>query len=185
MQPSVLADIKNRMSKSIDALIHELSGLRTGRASVALFDGVKVDYYGASTPLSQMATISAPEPRLITIQPWDLSQLQAIEKAILASELGLTPSNDGKIIRVAIPQLTEERRREIVKVAKKYAEESKVSIRNIRREANDTVNRLEKDKEISQDENKKAHGEIQELTDKFTKKVDEILQAKEAEIMEV
>ncbi len=185
MLSSVLADTKNRMSKSTDALVHELSGIRSGRASAALFDGIKVDYYGSTTPLSQMATISTPEPRLITIQPWDISQLQAIEKAILTSDLGLTPSNDGKIIRVAIPQLTEERRRELVKVAKKYSEECKVSIRNIRREANDSVNRLEKDKEISQDENKKAHGEIQEITDKFTKKVDEILQRKEAEIMEV
>jgi len=133
MPSSVLADIKDRMSKSTDALTHELSGIRTGRASATLFDAIKVDYYGTSTPLSQMATISVPEPRLITIQPWDISQLQAIEKAILTSDLGLTPSNDGKIIRVAIPQLTEERRKELVKLAKKYSEESKVSIRNIRR----------------------------------------------------
>ena len=185
MPSSVLADIKDRMSKSTDALTHELSGIRTGRASATLFDAIKVDYYGTSTPLSQMATISVPEPRLITIQPWDISQLQAIEKAILTSDLGLTPSNDGKIIRVAIPQLTEERRKELVKLAKKYSEESKVSIRNIRREANERVNKLEKDKKISQDENKKIHVEIQEITDKFTKKVDEILERKEAEIMEV
>ncbi len=179
-------EIKERMELALDALGHEFTALRTGRASVAIFDNIRVDYYGTATPLSQVATLNAPEPRLITISPWDVTQIGAIEKAITSSSvLGLTPSNDGKIIRINIPQLTEERRKELVKVAHKFAEECRVSIRNIRRDSNARVKALEKKKEISQDDEKRAYDEIQSLTDTYIKKVDEALAKKEAEIMEV
>ncbi len=178
-------EIKEKMERAISALGHEFSSLRTGRASVAIFDTVMVDYYGTPTPLNQVATLSAPEPRLIIIQPWDVSQIRAIEKAITSSVLGLTPSNDGKIIRINIPQLTEERRRELVKVAHNFAEECRVSIRNIRREFNDKAKKLEKNKEISQDEHKKVCEDIQSVTDNYIKKVEEALSRKEAEIMEI
>ncbi|MFQ5480110.1 MAG: ribosome recycling factor [Thermodesulfobacteriota bacterium] len=174
------------MELALSALGHEFTALRTGRASVAIFDNVKVDYYGTATPLSQVATLNAPEPRLITISPWDISQIPAIEKAIISSSvLGLNPSNDGKIIRINIPQLTEERRKELVKVAHGFGEECRISIRNIRRDANDKVKKLEKNKEISKDDEKRAYDEIQSLTDVYIKKVDEALSRKEAEIMEV
>jgi len=179
-------EIKERMEKALSALGHEFTALRTGRASVAIFDNIRVDYYGTATPLSQVATLNTPEPRLITISPWDITQIGAIEKAILASSaLGLTPSNDGRMIRINVPQLTEERRKEIVKVAHKFAEECKVSIRNIRRDSNLNVKKLEKNKEISQDDEKRAYEEIQSLTDAYIKKVEEALARKEAEIMEV
>jgi len=179
-------EIKERMEQALTALGHEFTALRTGRASIAIFDNVKVDYYGTPTPLSQVATLNAPEPRLITISPWDVTQIAAIEKAITSSSiLGLNPSNDGKIIRINIPQLTEERRKELVKVAHKFGEECRVSIRNIRRDSNDKVKKLEKKKEISQDDEKRAYEEIQSLTDAYIKKVDEALSRKEAEIMEV
>jgi len=178
-------EMTGKMDKALEALGHEFASLRTGRASVAIFDTVMVDYYGTPTPINQVATLSAPEPRLITIQPWDVSQINAIEKAILSSVLGLTPSNDGKIIRINIPQLTEERRRELVKVAHRFAEECRVSIRNIRREFNERFKKLEKNGEISQDEHKRACEEIQSVTDSYIKKVDEALTKKEAEIMEV
>jgi len=180
-----MKEIKEKMELSLAALGHEFSSLRTGRASVAIFDTVMVDYYGAPTPLNQVATLSAPEPRLITIAPWDVSQIRAIEKAITNSVLGLTPSNDGKVIRINIPQLTEERRKELVKVAHNFAEEGRVSIRNIRREFNEKARKLEKDKEISQDEHKRLCVDIQSVTDTYIKKVEEALTRKEAEIMEI
>jgi ribosome recycling factor len=173
------------MEKAVEALVRELGSLRTGRASLAILDSIRVDYYGNPTPLDQVATLSVPEPRLIVIQPWDVSQIQAIEKAVLASDIGLNPSNDGKLIRIAVPQLTEERRKEIVKVAKRYAEDSKVSIRNVRRDFNEDVKKREKNKDLSQDELKKALDDIQEATDSAIKRVDSILVKKEAEIMEV
>ncbi|MFQ5427866.1 MAG: ribosome recycling factor [Thermodesulfobacteriota bacterium] len=174
------------MELALTALGNEFSALRTGRASVAIFDNVMVDYYGTQTPIGQVATLNAPEPRLITIAPWDVTQIGAIEKAILSSSvLGLTPSNDGKIIRINIPQLTEERRKELVKVAHRFGEECKVSIRNIRRDSNEKVKKLEKNKEISQDDEKRAYEEIQALTDTYIKKVDEALSRKESEIMEI
>jgi len=178
-------DMTEKMDKALTALAQEFSSLRTGRASVAIFEGVMVDYYGTPTPINQVATLNAPEPRLITIQPWDVSQINAIEKAILSSMLGLTPSNDGKIIRINIPQLTEERRKELVKVAHKFAEECRVAVRNIRREFNERARKQEKNKEISQDELKKTIEEIQSVTDSYIKKIDEALARKEAEIMEV
>lgn len=178
-------EIKEKMDKALTALGHEFSSLRTGRASVAIFDTVMVDYYGTPTPLNQVATLSAPEPRQIIVQPWDVSQIRAIEKAITSCVLGLTPSNDGKIIRINIPQLTEERRKELVKVAHTFGEECRVSIRNIRREFNDKAKKLEKDKEISQDEHKKICEDIQSVTDDYIKKVEEALSRKETEIMEI
>jgi ribosome recycling factor len=181
----IAADIKKRMGKSIETLAHDLSALRTGRASIAILDGVNVDYYGTPTPLKQIASLSAPESRLITVQPWDISQTHAIEKAIMASDLGLTPTSDGKVIRINIPQLTEERRKELVKVARRYAEECKVSVRNIRRDANEELKRLEKDKLMTQDEHKKSQHEVQEITDRHIARIDEVLAQKEAEIMEV
>jgi len=180
-----MQEIRTKMDLALKALNHEFSSLRTGRASIAIFDTVMVDYYGSPTPLNQVATLSAPEPRQIVIQPWDVSQIRAIEKAITSSVLGLTPSNDGKIIRVNIPQLTEERRKELVKVAHKFGEECRVSIRNIRREFNDKAKKLEKNKEISQDDLKKICEEIQSLTDNYIKSVEVAFLKKEAEIMEV
>ena len=180
-----MVKVKEKMEKAIEALRHELDTLRTGRASVAMLDGVRVDYYGTPTPLNQLASLSVPESRTIVIQPWDVTQVQVIEKAILTSDLGLTPSNDGKVIRINIPQLTEERRKELVKVSGKYAEECKVSIRNARRDAIDEVKKKEKDKDIGQDDRKRAEEEVQKVTDSEIKRVDEIVEAKEAEIMEV
>lgn len=184
MIQNIYSDTNKKMEGSITILQKELGGIRTGRASLALLDGIKVDYYGNPTPLNQVATLSVPESRLITIQPWDISATSSIEKAILASDLGLTPNNDGKIIRISIPPLTEERRKQLVKVVKKVSEECKVAIRNVRREGMEHLKVLEKDKKISQDDHKKANDEIQKITDKFIKKVDEIIAKKEKEILE-
>ncbi len=173
------------MDKAVNALNSEFHKLRTGRATVNIFDGIKVDYYGSLTPINQMANLGVPESRLIVIQPFDATQLQAIEKAIIASDLGLSPSNDGQVIRISIPQLTEDRRKELVKVAKKYAEECRVAVRNARRDANDDLKDLEKEKMLSQDELKKAQHETQDLTDREVKRVDEVLVDKEKEIMEI
>jgi ribosome recycling factor len=162
-----------------------LQKVRTGRASIGILDGIMVDYYGTMTPLKQLATLAVPEPRLITIQPWDKGAIAPIEKAIMKSELGLTPANDGKIIRVPIPPLNEERRRDLVKMVKKTAEEYRVEIRNHRRDANAMLKDLEKDKEISQDQQKFAQDKVQELTDEHIRKIDSILADKEKEIMEV
>lgn len=185
MVDTVLKDLKDKMDRSIDALHREIAKLRTGRASISMLDGIRVDYYGTMTPLNQLATMSVPESRLITIQPWDGGALSLIEKAIMNSDLGLTPTNDGKLIRISIPQLTEERRKEIVKTAKKIAEGSKIAARNNRRDANEEIKKLEKDKTISQDDLKKTQAKIQEITDTYIAKIDDILKHKEKEILEV
>jgi ribosome recycling factor len=182
---SVIKEAKAKMERSIESYQGELAKLRTGRATVTIFEDVKADYYGTATPIAQMANISAPEPRLINIQPFDISQLGAIEKAIIESDLGLTPSNDGKLIRISIPSLTEERRKDLVKVAKKYSEECRVSIRNSRRDANDLLKEMEKEKLITQDDLKKGQTDIQTLTGKEIARVDEVLSAKETEVMEI
>ncbi len=184
MLDDVYEELKKRMNKSLVALEREFKRIRTGRASTSLLDGIRVDYYGTPTPLNQLASLSTPEARLILIQPWDPQVLGDIEKAILKSELGLNPMNDGKVLRIAIPPLTEERRRELVKVVKKMAEEAKVALRSIRRDSNDFVKDLKKEKEISEDESFKALDEIQKITGDFVKQVDEMSEAKEKEILE-
>jgi ribosome recycling factor len=185
MIDDVKADAENRMKKTIDAFKRELVGIRTGRASPALVEPLKVDYYGAPTPLQQIAAVSAPEARLLVIKPFDQSSLSAIEKAILKSDLGLTPMNDGKLIRLPIPQLTEERRRDLTKVVHKHAEEAHVAVRNVRRDAVNDLEEMEKEKMISEDQEFKGKEMLQELTDKFIAQVDQIAKTKEAEIMEV
>ncbi|MEK6581878.1 MAG: ribosome recycling factor [Nitrospirota bacterium] len=174
-----------KMDSAVEALKKEFSAIRTGRASLALLDGIKVDYYGTPTPLQQLASLSIPESRQIAIQPWEQKIISEIEKAIMKSDLGLTPSNDGKVIRINIPALTEERRKQLVKVAKKNAEDSKIAVRNIRRDTNEEIKKLEKEKHLSEDNTKKSLDEIQKLTDAYIKKIDEILMHKEKEIMEV
>ncbi|GAB6091356.1 ribosome recycling factor [Spirochaeta dissipatitropha] len=178
-------DAESRMKKSVKALQDEFAAIRTGRASTALFDKITVDYYGSPTPLSQVATISTPEARLVVIQPWDKTSLPDIEKAIQKSELSLNPNNDGKVIRINIPPLTEERRKEIVKAAKQTAEQAKVAVRNIRRDENDKLKQQQKDGEISEDEEKRLQDEIQKLTDQYTKEIGQILDEKEKEILEI
>jgi ribosome recycling factor len=185
MLKDVLKDARERMDKAVESLHADLRAIRTGRASPALVERLTVDYYGAPTPLNQMAGISAPEPRMLMIRPWDRSTLGTIEKAILKSDLGLTPTNDGQVIRLIIPQLTEERRRELNKQVAKRVEEARVAVRNIRRDANDILRDFEKEKVIDEDEMHEGRDEVQELTDKYIKQVDEIGKAKEAEIMEV
>ncbi len=185
MLNDVKDEMKQKMEKGIESLRRELSKVRTGRASTGMLDGISVDYFGTMTPIVQMATLSIPESRMITIQPWDVSAIDSIEKAILKSDLGLTPNNDGKLIRLSIPMLTEERRREMVKKAKKIAEDGKVSIRSSRRDANDMLKDLEKEKEISEDEHKRAHDEVQKITDEYIAKIDSIIKTKEADIMEI
>jgi ribosome recycling factor len=185
MEEQILKDIEAKMEKTLSSLKTDLNKVRTGRASLSLFDDIRVDYYGTQTPLSQVATLSVPEPRLITIQPWDTSVTAEIEKAILKSELGLTPSSDGKIIRLPIPRLTEERRKELVKVIKKMAEATKVALRNIRREANEQLKGLEKNKKIPQDQLHQMMEKVQTSTDKYIEKVDAALAVKEKEILEI
>lgn len=182
---TVYDEAKRKMDKALEVFKAELSRLRTGRASAAMLEDVMIDYYGSPMPVNQVGTVSVPESRLLTIQPWDVSQISAIEKAILVSDLGLTPMNDGKTIRIQIPPLNEERRKELVKVGKKYTEEAKVAIRNLRRDANEEIKKLEKEKAISQDELKKAQEHVQTITDKEIKTIDEMLSKKEKEIMEV
>ncbi|MCX8070052.1 MAG: ribosome recycling factor [Thermodesulfovibrionales bacterium] len=174
-----------RMKLVLESLKKDYASIRTGRASLALLDGIMVDYYGTKTPLNQVASLGIPDPRQITIQPWESKIMSEIEKAILKSDLGLMPTNDGKIIRINIPHLTEERRKELVKVAKKRLEEAKVAIRNIRRDINEEIKKEEKEKKISEDDAKKLLDEIQKLTDSYIEKSDEILKHKENEIMEV
>lgn len=174
-----------RMLSAIEALKKEFGSVRTGRATLALLDGISVDYYGTSTPVQQLASLSIPESRQIAIQPWEQRIIPAIEKAILKSDLGLTPINDGKMIRINIPVLTEERRKQLVKIVRKRSEEAKVAVRNIRRDSNDELKKLEKENHLSEDEVKKEQEEIQKITDSFIKKVDEVLEHKEKEIMEV
>ncbi len=181
----VLEEGRESMQKAIEALKRELGRVRTGRASLSLLDGVKVDYYGVPTPLNQVASLSVPESRMIVIQPWDNNMLGEIEKAINKSDLGVNPTNDGKQIRLVMPRPTEERRRELVKVVKKMGETSKVGIRACRRDCIDMLKTMEKDKEITEDENKKGQDEVQKLTDEFVGKVDEIVELKEQEVMEI
>jgi ribosome recycling factor len=176
---------KSRMEKVLSDLQHEMAGIRTGRASVSLFDHVKVDYYGTPTPLNQLATLHVPEPSLITVQPWDVSQIGLIEKAIRSSDLGLNPNNDGKLVRVPIPPLTEERRKELVKHLHGVTEDHRVAVRNIRRDANEAVKKLLKDKLISEDEERRALDEVQKLTDGSTQKLDQASKTKEKEILEL
>jgi len=173
-----------RMKKSIASLKDEFNTIRTGRASASLFDKIRVDYYGDKSPLSQVATISIPEARLVVIQPWDKGLISEIEKALQKSDLGLNPSNDGKVIRIAIPPLTEERRKELVKHAKAQAEQSRVAIRNIRRDGNDELKKMEKDGELTEDGLKTVEEELQKATDKFIQEINKILEEKEKEIME-
>lgn len=182
---TTLLDAEERMGKALSALNRDFSKLRTGRAAASLVEGIKADYYGAMTPLGQMALIAVPDSRTLTIQPWDKGGMQAIEKAVLKSDLGLTPINDGKIIRIEIPPLTEERRKELVKVAKKYCEETKIAVRNVRRDANDSLKKMEKDKKISEDDLKKTVDEVQKLTDRFVGDADKRCAAKEKEIMDI
>lgn len=182
---SILLDAEDRMDKAMAALDRDFGKLRTGRAGTALVDGIKVDYYGTPTPISQLASVAVPDSRTVTIQPWDKGSFAGVEKAILKSDLGLTPVNDGKIIRISIPPLTEERRKDLVKVSRKYTEEAKVAVRNVRRDANDQLKKLEKDKAISEDELKKASDDVQKLTDKYVAEADKRCQGKEKEIMDI
>lgn len=176
---------EDKMKKAVTSFQRELSTLRAGRASPALVEKLEVEYYGVPTPLNQIAGISAPEPRLLVIQPWDKNSIGDIEKAILKSDLGLNPNNDGNVIRLNFPQLTEERRKELVKFVRKKAEDSRVAIRNLRREANDTLKAQEKESEISEDEKKRSQDKIQKLTDKYIEEIEEVMNQKEKEIMEV
>ena len=185
MVEDVITDVEDRMKKSITALQKEFGAIRTGRANPSIFDGVRVNVYDSMMPLNQLATISCPEPRLVVIQPWDRNNLGAIEKAILKSDLSLNPNNDGNLIRIQIPDLTEERRKEYVKLAKQKAEECRVSIRNIRRDANDMIKDLEKQKEISEDESKAAVAKVQKITDRFTDEVQKLTDNKEKEISHI
>lgn len=181
----VQASAKTRMEKAIADFQHEMASIRTGRASVNLLDGIRVDYYGTPTPLNQVGTLHVPEPSMITVQPWDISMIGAIEKAIRASDLGLNPSNDGKIIRVPIPPLTEERRKELVKKLHHMAEDHRVAMRNIRRDANEALKKLLKDKLISEDDERRALDEVQKLTDANIAKLDQMAKLKEKEILEI
>src|SRR4030095_9526925 len=182
MQP-VYKDVETKMTGALDSLGREFAAVRTGRASANLLDGIRVDYYGTPTPVNQMASISVPDARTLVIQPWETSQLKAIEKAIIASDLGLTPVNDGKIVRLALPSPTEERRKQLAKSVHKIAEESRVVVRNLRREANDRLKAMAKDKKVSEDEERRSHDQIQKTTDRFIAKVDELLKKKEQEIL--
>jgi len=185
----MLQELRNktneRMQNAIDALKKEFIGIRTGRASTGLLDGIVVNYYGTMTPLQQLASLNIPESRQIAIQPWEQKIIPEIEKAIMKSDLGLTPMNDGKLIRINIPGLTEERRKQLFKIVKKRSEDSKIAVRNIRRDSNEELKKLEKEKHISEDDVKKEHDEVQKITDFYIKKVDELLEHKEKEIMEV
>jgi ribosome recycling factor len=185
MLEEVYEEVERKMERSIEALRKDLSRIRTGRASLALLDGISVDYYGTATALNQMATLAVPESRLITIQPWDKTQIGPIEKAIQRSDLGLTPTNDGTLIRLSIPPLTADRRKDLVKQVKKVGEESKIALRNIRRDGNDTLKSLEKDKLVSEDDWRRGQDQVQKITDRYIAQIDEILQSKEHEVMEV
>ena len=179
------ADAEQRMGKAVDALKRELSTVRTGRANPALLEHLRVDYYGTPTPLQQLATVMVPEARMLTIQPWDKGSMEAIEKAIQRSDLGLTPSNDGEIIRLVIPQLTEDRRKELVRVVHKKVEDARVAIRNVRRDAHEMLRDLQREKEISEDDEKRAQERLQKITDRFVAKADATGEEKEQELLEV
>jgi ribosome recycling factor len=180
---TLLKDLETRMTAAIDALGREFATVRTGRASAALLDGLRVDYYGTPTPVNQMASISVPDARTLVIQPWEASQLKAVEKAIIASDLGITPVNDGKLLRLMMPTPTEERRKQLVKTVHKMAEEARVAVRNVRREANDRLKAMAKDKKVSEDDERRGHDQIQKATDKHIARVDELLKKKEQEIL--
>ncbi len=180
-----LADAKRRMDKSIEATHHEFNSIRTGRASPALLDRITIDYYGTPTPLKSLASISAPEARLLVVQPFDPGAIKSIERAIQESDLGLTPSNDGKVVRLPIPALTEERRKDLVKVVRRVAEDGKVAIRNVRRDVMQHLKELVVNGEVGDDEERRAEGQVQKITDEHTKSIDDLLKVKEAEIMEV
>ena len=183
MKAEIIKEMQRKMDRALEVLGQDFARIRTGRASVALLEGIKVDAYGTAMPISQVASLAAPEPRLLTVQPWDTGLMSDLEKAILRSDLGLTPSNDGKIIRIPIPPLTTERRKELVKSTKKMTEESKVALRNLRRDANEQLKELKKDKQISEDEIFKAQEEVQKATDDYIKKLDALAAEKEKEIM--
>lgn len=185
MSDAVFKDCETKMANAVDAVKREFSRLRIGKATPALLDGVMVDAYGSQTPLNQVGTVGAPEARLLVVQPWDKSLIGAIEKAIRSSDLGLNPSSDGSVVRVPIPALTEERRKELVKVAKTYAEDGRVAIRNARRDANDLLKKEKKSGDLTEDEEKKGHEKIQEMTDKFVREIDDVLASKEKEILEI
>lgn len=178
-----MKDIEARMTAAVETLSREFASVRTGRASTGLLEGVRVDYYGTPTPVTQMASVSVPDARTLVIQPWEQGQLAAIEKAIMKSDLGLTPANDGKVIRLVMPPLTEERRKQLAKTVHKIAEEARVAVRNIRREANDRLKAMARDKKISEDEERRGHDQIQKVTDRFIARVDELLKKKEQEIL--
>ncbi len=184
MIESIYQETREGMEKSIDSLKNDFKKVRTGRASLSILDDIRVEYYGTMTPLNQMASLSIPESRLITIQPWDVSVIKDIEKAILKSDLGLTPSNDGKLIRISIPPLNEERRKELVKVIYKKGEEHRVAVRNIRRDSNELLKGLKKDGEISEDDAFRAQDQVQKITDKHIKLIDDVCKEKEKEILE-
>jgi ribosome recycling factor len=181
----VEVSVKSRMEKAVTDLQHAMGSIRTGRASVSLLDHIRVDYYGTPTPINQIANLHVPEPTLITVQPWDVSQIGAIEKAIRASDLGLNPANDGKLVRIPIPPLNEERRKELVKHLHTVAEDHRVAIRNIRRDGNEAVKKLLKDKKITEDEDRRGHDEIQKMTDLYMQKLDQAAKNKEKEILEI
>ena len=180
---NVIKDLETRMQGAVDLLAREFSGVRTGRANTALLDNLRVEAYGNLTPLNQLASLSVPDPKTLVIQPWDASQIGNIEKAIHKSDLGITPSSDGKVLRLTMPTLTEERRKQLAKTVSKYAEDARVAIRNVRREANEKLKAMAKDKRVSQDEERRGHDSIQKATDKFTAKVDELAKKKEHEIL--
>lgn len=181
----IYKEAQDKMHKAVEAVDREFNTLRTGRASLALVDGVQVDAYGTKMPLKQVATLSTPDAKTILIQPFDKGQMQAIEKAIQAANLGLTPNNDGKVIRLGIPPLTEERRKDLTKVSKKMAEDGRIAVRNIRRHANDEIKKIQKEHEIGEDDEKRAHAKLQEVTDKNIGEIDQLLERKNQEIMEV
>lgn len=185
MVNEVLSEAKMAMEKAVKALKKEMSKVRTGRASISLLDDVTVEYYGVPTPLSQVATLSTPEARLITVQPWEKNLIPDIEKALFKADLGLTPSSDGLLIRLPVPALTEERRREMVKIIKRMAEDAKISVRNARRDANENLKMLEKEKEITEDDLKRSEKDVQQLTDEFVSTIDDVVQTKEQEVMEI
>lgn len=185
MLDKIIRESEEKMKKATEFTRQELSKLRSGKATVAILDDIKVDYYGQKMPIGQTASVSTPDAHLVVVQPWDKTMIQEIEKAILAANIGLTPSNDGSVIRLPVPPLTEERRKELVKVAKKFAEEGRVTIRNIRRESNEHLKKAEKEEHVSEDERKRGETEVQKLTDKYIKQLDDILAGKEKEILEV
>ncbi len=185
MIEELYADTEERMKKAVESVRRELASIRTGKATPALLDGIKLDYYGTMAPLSQVANISVPDPKLLVIQPWEKRLIPDIVKAIQKSDLGLNPLADANVVRLPIPPLTEERRKDLVKLVKKLAEEGKIAVRNIRRDSNDALKKAEKDKDISEDESRKAQEQVQEITDKYTERLDELVKKKEEEVMEV